>query len=323
MTNKSLWLTKSVVVFCDNNSSTKQLGDLLRSFNWNIGAIVNTFEEALNIIRQGKASILIAEESQETPFFITQRQLIGDEIGALTPLLGIVSSNRKSDRDLLLRIGAPDLMMKPLTPATFVPGFSNVLRKWESKLFTAVRSCQFRLIRGQRDEALKMLTKLTTFPVVQNLASNALAMDLLKSGKPKECERFLLNAINNRPGNMTLLILLGQLYLTYASPRLALNIFTKAQVAFKQTPILLPDIIQAHLMLNNFDTAISLMQDFLNYNFMRSNMANFLARTFIAAGLQSNVEQLLSDRPDISISVKKAWQQAENFQIRDMPIMVS
>lgn len=318
-----MWLTRSVVIYCDSSSVTKQLGELIRSFGWNIALVADSLEESLLAIRQGKAAILIAEEHAEAPFFLTQRRLIADDFGCLTPVLGIVTAHKRFDRELLLKIGSPDIIAKPLGPATFVPGFSNVLKKWESKLYTAVRASQFKLIRGQREEALRMLTKLTEFAAVQNIAYNFLAVDLLKAGKPKECERFLLDVINNRPGNMALLILLGQLYLSYSAPRLALNIFTRAQIAFKQTPILLPDIIQAHLMLNNFDTAIGLMQDLVNHDFMRFTMANYLARTLMAAGLQDRLAQVVGDRTDIIANVRKAWTQAENFQSKELPVMVS
>ena len=321
--DKPIWLTRKIVVYSDSPDSLKPLRDLIRSFGWSLADIKPTLAEALAMIRQGQASIVIADESPNSPFFLTQRQMIADEIGCLTPLMGIVTAQKKMDKDLLMRIGSPDIIERPFSPATFIPGFSNVLRKWETKLFTAIRASQMRLMRGQRSQGLGMLQKLTEYPPVQNLAQIALAIDMMQTGKPMECERFLLSAINRSPGNITLFILLGQLYLNYASPRLALNLFTKAQMAFKQTPILLPDIIQAHIMLNNFDSAIGLMQDLVGQDYMRTTLVGFLARTLMAAGMTDKLSILLGDRIDIIQSIRKSWIHAENFQAKDQPIMVS
>jgi Tfp pilus assembly protein PilF len=282
------------------------LREILRGLGWTICDLTSSATKALAYIRQGEAKMIILDDTVSMPSLYAARYLMTEPVAVCTPILGLLLPVHATESTVLSRLGVY-LCEKPLTPSKFTPIFNALLRHWEKEPFAALRQANTHLLAGDYALATLALAKLMGDSATQHLSAHIIAVTLRKSGKLKDAEQVLLKSLKRNPRELTTILALVDLYLCGAMPHLAQKLLSSAQTLYPKSQLLVPDLVQANLMLGHIDAAIDQLSQVLKTNAADTLSVHFLARLLFAEGRETEAEKLLTAH---DISFKKfhnAW----------------
>lgn len=304
------WPQKNLVLISQSSNLYMFLKGLVRSAGWNVLGTTPSVEEVARLISQKQASLIVIDDSPDEPAISIMRQLMEHMICFTTPIFSFILEDHKSDNQVLESIGQTEVVGKPLTPSRFLPAFTQLLRRWESKSYALLRMSSYRY-HEEWDRRLfrDRLTKLMKFDELTHLAGITLARVFFEEEKITEAERVLLDIIKTDSGNLGSILALGDLYLKSALPALALRLFLSAYKTYGHSRSLLPDIIQAELMLCNVSGAMERLEEMRKHHYMSEQISPMLAKIYLSQGRLAEAEAALPDRKGLYQKMKDSWSQ--------------
>lgn len=308
---KSSWPRQAAIVISDSPNVHMLLRELLRSYSWTVVDSIATPEQALAAVRAGQVFLIIVDDSVAAPAVMHVRYLLSDTSSLLTPVLSFVLDAHKNESASILRMGAPQVVEKPLTPSKFIPGFVKLVRTWENEPFLSLRRANYLLLAGHESRALRILLKLVQNDATRSLCSQALALHLRKIGKIKEAETALLSTLKKTPRDLGTMIALADLYMHAAMPRLAYRLLNGAKNAFGQSLCMLPDLVQAALLQGGIETAIEHLYEMQKKGFLEDNIVWILARLLFSEGREQEAERVLNNNKLSFKKLQAGWGAAE------------
>ena len=87
------------------------------------------------------------------------------------------------------KLGKIKVAPKPVTPTSFTPLFTGLLKVWESKQFVALRTIRNKVANASSEVKIQGFEKLKSLAQVAHLATRAKAITLFKAEKVKEAEK--------------------------------------------------------------------------------------------------------------------------------------
>lgn len=287
------------------------LRELVRSNGWKIAESTPSMDRAIELLKTGHAFMLICDDSQQTPVTRYVRHSLTDSVSLCTPTLAFLGESHKGETRALERMGRPFIAEKPLTPSKFLPAFSGLIKAWEKDSLLALRRANYLFIDGQDAQGFKALARLMGDPSIGPLACQALALQLRNATKIKEAETLLLKSLQKAPREMGTLLALSDLYLQAAMPKVAHQLLKAARGTFANALAMLPDLIQAELMLGLVEEAIVNLSTLVKAGENDEQTLDFLARLLFAQGRDGEAEKLLADAKAVFKRLQAAWQQAD------------
>jgi CheY-like chemotaxis protein len=129
-TRKKLWPKQVAVIVSDAPNIHMLVKELIRSSGWLVEESTASIEQAATLIKQGRASILIADDTPTLPASKVIRHMLQDPITILTPTISFLLESNRPEAAALQKLLTLQLVDKPLTPSKFMPAFINLIRKW-------------------------------------------------------------------------------------------------------------------------------------------------------------------------------------------------
>ncbi len=313
-TKKSTWPRQTAIVVSDSPNVHMLLRELLRSYSWTVIDSTASTERAVNALRQGQAFLVIADDTLKMPLIRHLRYQLSDPIAAVTPVLGFLLETHKHETAAIHHLGRPQIVDKPLTPSKFVPGFVNLVRTWEKEPYVTLRRANYQFLSGNDAAGLRLLVKLAELEETQHLAAPALALHLRRLGKIKQAESVLLATLKKSPRELGTMTALADLYMHAAMPKLAHRLLTGARTTYSQSMAMLPDMVQAALLMGHIDDAIACLYIMQKAGFMEQETNEQLSRLLFAEGREGEAERVLSNNKNALKKLQTGWAIAESSQ---------
>lgn len=264
--------------------------------------------EAIELLKQKEAYILIVDDSIEEPSANMIRYLMLDPIIYATPVFTFLMEDHKFEKAPLSFMGFKEIVAKPLTPSKFIPSFNALLKRWETKPMMALRGIFYRYYDDHDDSKLKeLLGKLLLVESTAPIVSPIIASILMNEGELTEAEKILLEKIKADPKNLCSVLTLGNLYLQHAMPHLARRLFSSTHKQFDRSCCLLPDIVQAEMMLCNFESALNVLEKMANRRYMVDKTLPFMARIAYALGRKQDAAEYMTEKKGLYQKIERSW----------------
>lgn len=305
---KSSWPNKKIVLLGLSSSFYRHLKEILRGEDWSIEFFVHTPAEAISIFENRKATLLIIDDSFESPAPNLIRILMKNPITFATPILLFLLEEHKYEKLPMNYMGFTELLFKPLTPSEFQSKLFGVVRRWELKPFEMLRKVYHQyLLTGDAENTEALLLKVHKVKELKYLLSPLIALFLMKLNRPKEAEMILLEQIKTAPKSLASVVILGSLYLEFSMPHVAKRLFTSAQNQFDFSRCLLPDLVHADFLLSNYEEAIFSLKQMIDRSYLLDTAQNMIARLYCSLGQSLEAEDIMKHKKGLLQKIEKSW----------------
>ena len=152
-----------------------------------------------------------------------------------------------------------------------------------------------------------MLTAMIGIKELMPLIAPSIAKSLRGQSDAKIVEKVLLNAIREYPRNLGIILAAIDFYLHIGMPGTALKVIAAAKKNHDNPKILVPEEVQAHLMLNDVGSCIPLLRDLMEAKFMPDTANQFISRCLYAEGHIEDFMDSIGHRTANLDLYKQAW----------------
>ncbi len=274
---------------------------------WRPGIITHSIDQCLKALNAGTCSIIVVHDSPEVPASFLLRAQIVDPVGIITPTLVVIDPAHSSEAAILKDFGQPDLINNINNPAEFTDGFEWMLRRWSTGNLRKLIGARKIYIGKDFKNAAQALTALRSEVDVQHLVTPFIAQLLMKQSQFKSAENYLLQALKIHPRNIGLIATLSELYLRAAMPSTALLVLDAARKNHGTLRPLYADQVQAHLMLNQIEECIPLLEALVRENYRSKDAGFALARCLMAEGYSERLQRTTAQIDINETDFKNAW----------------
>lgn len=309
---KKLWPNQTAVIVSDAQNIHMLIKELIRSRGWAAVEATSSIERAMMIIKQGHASLLIADDTPTLPASKVVRHMLLDPITILTPTLAFLLEQNKPEAPAMSRLLTLQVAEKPLTPSKFMPSFISLVRRWEKEPFIHLRRAAYQMIQSNEIAGIKTLLKLNELPAIQHICAQTLAQLLCRQGKIKEAETLLLTSLKRNPRELSTVLCLADLYKKSGMPKMAHRLLLSARTNFGSSLVTLPDLMHAALLMNRVDDAIESLYVLKRAGYCEDETNTFLARLLYSEGRIAEAETILYNNKSSFKRIQDGWEQAEN-----------
>ena len=190
---KSSWPAQEAIIVSDSKNFCILVNQLLKMLHWKIVRECNTVQEAMLFIKQKEGQLLILDDKVDAPAIFMLRSILQDPFVRLCPIFCFLLENRQLESHILKQFGI-FTVCKPLTPSTFLPVFSNMLKFWESKPNMALRLGLAHEFIHDQDILLQTLEKLEFLKELEPIVVPSIAICLEERQAIKDAEALLLRS---------------------------------------------------------------------------------------------------------------------------------
>lgn len=311
-TYKNTWATRGAVLVSTSENMYLVIKELVRGYRWNLVAVTANAEAAMRYVYANKASVIIIDDTTDNPSIASVRTIMSDPIGPLVPVMCLLMDKHDREAQPLEKLGKIKVAPKPVTPTSFTPLYTGLLKLWETKQFVALRTVRNKVINAPLDVQVQGFEKLEGLNQVAHLAIRAKALTLLKAGRVKEAEKECLNLLKDRPADLGLILTLGDIYMRAAMPALAHKLFASANNKFDGSLITLPDMVQTSYMIGKHDLAIECIRKMFNKEYLQDKNLAFLGRLLYSEGKFEEAALILGSHELIFKDLDDTWKAAVN-----------
>ena len=305
------WSKQNVVVISNEQSVVAILRSILMSFGWHVIGHYPTVVGAAFAVREGRASMIIADDLPDQPISGVLRFLLTHPITVTTPVIALSGKFFELEGESLRTLGRPIVAPKPITTMRLRMALDSLFRDWETDDMTSLRLAAYCMQKGDTQGGILRLKQLVGAANAGPLAAQALAILLRQIGKLKEAEALLLACLRKDPSNLTVICGLVDIYLSSAMPHLSSQLLNATNIRIRPSLILYPDAIQTACMLGKYQDAVSLLHVLLQAGYNPTETSQFLTRILFAMGREKEAQQLLARDRGIFLKLQKSWQVAD------------
>lgn len=320
---KDSWPTKSAVLISALPMVSTFVRDKIGKMGWRVMATTTSLEDAHKLIHKGEVTLIIIDDMELEPCSSVIRRFIGDPLGVLTPTLALVSEARSDEADAIARMGCPEIVMYPITPGKVDGSLRSLFKRWEAPFYEAVRHAARLVTLGKVETGLRLLTQINNANPPSSLATQSLAYFYRKLKEHKTAEKILLAALQKSPNDLGCILSLSDLYLHASMPAFAYRLLSGAHRGFPKSIALLPELIQACVMVEKYAEAIDFLFLLQAKGYLSNSVPPMLAKLLLAESRGIEVEQLSTRRNDLTKQIFLEWTAIEESQPAAPPAVAS
>lgn len=289
---KHIWPSKKAVLISYSDSATPHIRGLLREFNWVIVKDTSDPNEAISLIEEGEAYMLLIQHSSEMPSLYTLRLFLTHSIAPITPTVLFLDGEHHFESESLRSLPQAGGLAKPMSPARFGPVMQSLIVYFESQPLVAFRNCVYSYRRSQDTATfIKFLDKLSKIDGLGELCAVYRAQILRDRGDILGAERVLLQRIKLGGRCLNAAFQLLDLYLKFSQPGLAYKLIQSIQRTIKGSLFVYPDLVQTSMMLGNYDEAIGAIKLMRERKWLTGHLEGCLVPLYMALGLPGHAQK--------------------------------
>ncbi|MEI8025524.1 MAG: hypothetical protein WCI18_04165 [Pseudomonadota bacterium] len=299
----------SAIVLTTSENMYLVVKEFLKHTKCSVTAQTASVQTALQHLHSGRANLLVIDDGNDTPSTAYVREITSDPIGLLTPMVVLLMDKNANETIHLSHLAKMKVTSKPLTPSTFPPSFAKLINLWSTNEMKEIREKTKLSLSASLADRNDMLQSLLKYPDTACLVARAIALNLHQMGKIKEAEAILLEYMRKNSHDVGLLTTLGHVYLMSAMPLIANKIFSKIHSKFNESTIAIPDLIQTHLILDEFEKTTELFRVLCKKNYMTSQTYRQLGRLLYASGRHKDASYALASQEGIYRQIEMKWKE--------------
>lgn len=302
------WENPNIIYITSHGTSLpEEITERLSRRGWKIAVTTASILRGFKALYDRKGSVLLVGDSPELPAILTLRNQVSDPLAILTPTIVASCEENAADKAHLIEMGTPEIIDYPLNPAKFVDTLEWVLRRWSQGHLRKLTEAKNNLLNRQPAVSMKILTQIIGVHEIIPLAVPCLGHFIRKQTDAKTVEKILLNALKEHPRNLGVVIATVDFYLKAAMPDTAIKLITAARKNHGNPRIIIPEQIQALLMLNRVQECIPLLEILKTTGFMPQTARNFLLRCLYAEGFTERFERVAAGENLLLEQFQKQW----------------
>ncbi|MBP9706815.1 MAG: hypothetical protein KBD78_04175 [Oligoflexales bacterium] len=303
-----VWPEKKAALIAASLESSRVIKEIFAPFSWELEIFIEQETAALQSITKGKNYLLIYEEPEQDSVYEFIRKINREPQFLSTPLMMFLKPNSYTHQNIYKSLSIAALFSTPPSPSKATPTIAKFLSFWETTDFKLLRACNYHDIKGNQEQSNKFLASLIEQKgLLGSIASRILALKLEKKSQVDEAEKVLINAIKIAPQNLGLLLMLGEFYLNYNLPQLALKVFQSALRTSNNFPPLLLDIIQAKFALKKYPDTLESLITLSDSKFFQIEALCNLYKIYMMRGIQSSALKLEQKNLEATKHISKDW----------------
>lgn len=299
----------SAIVLTTSEDMYLVVKEFLKHTKCSVRAQTASVQTALQHLYSGRANLLIIDDGNDNPSTAYVREITSDPIGLLTPMLVLLMDKNINETIHLSHLAKMKITSKPLNPSTFPPSFAKLINLWSTNEMKEIREKTKLCLKASLGDRNVLLQSLLQYPDTACLIARAIALNLHQMGKIKEAEAILLDYMRKNSQDVGLLTTLAHVYLISAMPLLANKIFAKIHSKFNESTIAIPDLIQTHLVLDEFEKTTDLFRILCKKNYMNSQTLRQLGRILHASGRLKDASYALANQEGIYRQIEIKWKE--------------
>ncbi len=277
---------------------------------WSFPVKTAKIPDAFKAISTGRCSVLLIHDTPELPASFILRAQIVDPIAIITPTIVVTHTEHRLETALIKDIGSPELVEAPLNPAAFIGSFEWLIRRWSQGSLRKLYQARRLFLEKQFLLFSKLIGNLKEEPDLQPLVTPCMAQILMKQSDFKTVEKLLLTALKEHPRNIGIIVNLVEFYLRAAMPETALKIISATRKNHGNPRMLYSDQIQAHLMLNQVNECVPLLEALVREDYCRKQASEFLARCLYAEGYKEKFQRVIGHQLPLVEEFNSRWNKA-------------
>jgi hypothetical protein len=309
---RNTWATRGAVLISTSENMYLVIKELIRGYRWNLVAVTSNAEAALRYVYANKASVVLVDDTVDNPSIASIRAIMSDPIGCLIPVMCLLMDKHDRETAPLEKLGKIKVAPKPVTPTSFTPLYTGLIKLWETKQFAALRTIRNKVIKAPLEVQIQGYEKLKSLNQIAHLAARAKALTLLKAGHVKEAEKECLTLLKDRPSDLGLILTLGDIYMAASMPFLANKLFASANNKFDGSLITLPDMVQSSFITGQHELAIECIRKMINKEYLQEKNLAFLGRLLYSEGRMEEAAILLGNNELLFKELDNTWKGAVN-----------
>ena len=305
----STWPNPVAVLVSKDSNSNMLMRELLRPLGWSLHGSTDDVREVATLARKGEISLAIIIDRVELPMSVMLRRILSDPFGRTLPILAFVLQHHSSERkavESLLTSGIVHNM--PLTPSNFQPAFQSLIRKWDVPPLATLRGLMYQNRNPKSFSQLEaVFSKFVSANKLLYLALPPYAALLRRRNKFGEAENKLLDAVKKDPGNIGVLIALGEHYIKAGSPGVGLKLFRSVFTSFNHTSMVLFDMLQTMLIMGELERCQDVLITLMNRGILLEECALTQAKIYFAQGRRVDAERSLTVLEGSFRKMRQSW----------------
>ena len=304
----SQWYKPQVLyISASQHGLVSEVVERLSRRGWSVALFTPSVTEAFQALEAGQASVLLIEDSEDLPAGHVLRAQLSHPVALLTPTL-VACSERLPERAWLKEMGNPEIIDSPINPMKFIESLEWLIRRWSTGHQANALEVQKLLVAGDRDQAVEQLTRLANAKELATIVAPCMARFLRHKSEAKALEKILLTAIRENPRNVGVILATIDFYLHVAMPSTALKIINATKKNHGNPAMLIPEHIQALVMLNEIDQCIPLLEELLRQHYLPEIVQRFLSRCHFAEGHTEEFLASVENKKDSIHNYNVVWQ---------------
>lgn len=302
------WESPNIIYIASESTPfPEEISDRLGRRGWKVALTTGSVLHGFKALYENKGSVLVVGDSPDLPAIITLRNQVSDPLAILTPTIVSCCEENAGDKSSLIELGTPKLIDQPLNPAEFVGALEWTLRSWSQGYLKKLTEAKLHLLKQRPKASMQILAQIMNTHEIIPLAVPCLGHFIRRQTEAKNVEKILLNALKEHPRNLGVIIAIVDFYLKVAMPETALKLISFTRKNHGNPRVVIPEQIQALLMLNRVSECIPLLEQLKASGFMPKAANNFLMRCLYAEGFTDRFEHLATGHPLISEQFQKLW----------------
>jgi len=308
----SLWKTCEAVLITHDSSFEVIVRSLLKQIRWRLHEATTEVTRAYEKMMIGDVDVVLIDDDINRPAIYQYRKLLAHPFGALIPCI-VLDSDTVSQDSTVARSLAPHLarIQKPLSYNSFSPKFQLMAKAWETKSFALLRKSLPRLYFLELPQQIGMLTKLLELPPTHTRVLFSLVHLLSSNMDLEKAEKLLLSKLRTDSKNILTLTALARLYNSHSASHLALRLLEGARKNWGDSIFFLPDLIQAKILLNDFQGAETVIRLLVARRILESEVGSMLTKILIADGKTELATYTLKHNRALLDKILAEWEQSK------------
>lgn len=282
----------------------------MKAHQWEIQSVTDQLVEVKRAVKSGNAYLVIVDDSIERPAIEVLRHLMLDPVTSTVPTLTFLLEGNEAEWRNINALCNTEVVLKPLSPTKFVPALEGLLKKWEGKDYAQLRQGSYSLIRQNFGKGVEAFESLQQSREVAGLAAQAMALVHVSEGYPRDAEKVLLECLKRYPSHSMLLLSLARMYIACAMPFMGLRFLKTGLSMFGHSSLILPDLIQANVMMGDFRSALVYLNSLVKTSTFREEARSFIARIHMSQGQHAAAEKVVG--PQKYMAIFEDWTRTES-----------
>lgn len=297
----------AILITASTGGLDSEITERFERRKWAISRATASVEAAIQEITSRRASFLIVDDHPDLPSPYVLRQLLNYKVAFFTPTMILSQYKDGKEKSCFSSLFPLQVLEKPIVPSRFIDSFEYMLFQWSNGDLAEMYAAGQHFLKGNVQNCVRSLAKLIANREISGQATACLSLFLRENRDFKTAEKILLSALKQHSKHMGVLLSLVDLYLKAAMPFMAQRLLQSGNAAYGQPLTLAIDTVQTHILLNDLNGCVPILEKMIASDFLPDLSRQILARILFAEGLQEKLQAHLTNQPSILAKLQFSW----------------